>query len=93
MDKELNIKTPELDLYDKLLTLKDELSAVRRNSAETQSIIQIYSGFSPVGQRMNVLKQNSAGYAIKSVILVLLLLMVIEIYKAGGKYEDRGLKN
>ena len=89
LDRGLNLKTPELDLYDKVLTLKDELKNARNTFASNQDIIQVYSGFNPIGQKQNVLKQDSATYTIMAVSFALILLIIIEIYKAVGKYDKR----
>ncbi|MFI5152026.1 MAG: hypothetical protein ACHQET_01750 [Chitinophagales bacterium] len=87
LDKELSIKTPELDLYDKILALKDELKRLRVVSAESQSVIQVYSPFSPVGKRMNLLKQDSSYYTGTMVMAAIVILLIIEIYR-----PERGRK-
>ncbi len=89
IDKDLAIKTPELDLYDKVLQMKDELRATRNNAMDRQDIIQVFSPFTPYGKKLNLLRQNSASYAIDSIVLVLILLIIIDIYKALDKTEKQ----
>lgn len=87
LDRGFNIKTPELDLYDKVLELKDELKTARTNAANNQNIIQVYSRFNPIGQKQNVLKQDSASYTIFAASVALIFLIILDIYKAVGRYE------
>ena len=75
-----------------MLLLKDELKRLRMTSAENQSVIQIYSPFSPVGKRMNLLKQDSSYYTGISVLAAVIILLIIEIYKP-ERYRKRVLAN
>ncbi|HTQ66174.1 MAG TPA: hypothetical protein VMI12_15360 [Puia sp.] len=88
VDKEIASKTPELDLYDKVLELKDELRALRTTSMDNQEIIQVFAPFNPLGRRLNLFRQNTLGYAINLTVLVLILLAIIEVYKAVGKKSN-----
>ena len=92
LDKELNIKTPELDLYDKILAIKDELKRLRMTSAENQSVIQVYSPFNPVGKRMNLLKQDSSYYTGITVLAAIIILLIIEIYRP-ARTREKGRVN
>jgi hypothetical protein len=88
VDKELASKTPELDLYDKVMELKDELRTLRNNSMDNQQIIQVFAPFNPLGKRLNLFRQNSLTYAINLTSLVLILLIIIEVYKVVGKKSN-----
>ncbi len=86
-DKALLAPNPELELYDKMLVMKDELKQVRERSMNNQDVIQVYSPFSKFGKRADFLTQRSATYSMKAFIGILLLLLAIEIYQFIGRRE------
>lgn len=89
LDRDLNTRVPELELYDKVLLLKDELRSIRNAAVDNQAIIQVYSGFSPEGKTMSLYRRGIADYAIKLTALTLIILIAIECYKALGRYEKK----
>src|SRR5690606_12113870 len=44
----MQITAPELELYDKMLQLKDELRAIKNKSAHQNKILQVYVPFNPI---------------------------------------------
>lgn len=75
-------KTPELDLYDKLLDLQDELRRSANRSVTEQNVIEIYSPFSAVGQRVPFFKQSVTSFGLLGLILSLIILLAVALYKA-----------
>lgn len=87
LDGNNNFRNPELDLYDKLLELKDELKKAKTQASLESAIIQIYSPFNAIGQRESFLKQNTLKYTILGLLISLILLLLIKTYKYLGKLE------
>ncbi len=79
------IRIPELELYERVLTIKDELSALREKSVLQQEIIQVITPFNATGEKKNVyvpdiLKDIFYGWALATIIVLLVL-----VYKYLGK--------
>jgi hypothetical protein len=74
-------QSPELELYDKLLQLKDELKRVRNETAIEKNIVEIYSPFNPFGRKESFFKQKMVLHTIIGFVLTLILLVVIKIYR------------
>lgn len=81
VDGYVGAKAPELELYDKLLELKDELKAAKLQAALENGIIQVYSPFGSIGSRVSIFKQNMVRYAIIGFFITLFLLIGINQYK------------
>jgi hypothetical protein len=89
LDKSQLKPNPELELYEKVLQLKDELKTIRNHKLKHQELIQVYASFSPVGKKASVFKQDSFKYAYLATLIVLLLFVLFEAYKALSRYEKR----
>jgi hypothetical protein len=87
LDRSMLKPSPELELYDKLLQFKDELKAIRAITLNNQEIVQVSASFVPLGRKVSILKQSIFNTALQLVTLTLLILVIIEIYKALGSYE------
>jgi hypothetical protein len=83
----VRIEAPELELYDKMLVLKDELKSTRNNSLASQEIVQVYSPFNPVGKEVPLFRQNVFRNALTGFLLMLFLLIVISLYRFLVKLE------
>jgi hypothetical protein len=81
--------SPELELYDKVLELRDELKLLRYNRVFNQDVVQVLASFNSVGQRVSILKQNAVKYTLEAIALCLAILVIIEVYKSIGAYEKR----
>lgn len=79
--------SPELELYDKLLELRDELKSLRYEKISNQDVVQVLASFNSVGQRVSILKQNAVKYTLEAIALCLGILVCIEAYKAVNAYE------
>jgi len=87
-DKTTQMRAPELDLYNTLLELKDELKKVRSQSIVSQDIVQVYSPFNPVGQKSSVFRQNTFYYTVMGFMLALFILISIKLYFVLGNIEQ-----
>jgi hypothetical protein len=72
--------TPELDLYDKLLKLQDELKKSRLRSATEKNVIEILSPFNPVGKKISFVKSVGT-MALIGILSTLAILLLIAFYK------------
>lgn len=82
-------QAPELDLYDKLLELQDELRESRSRSIAEQNVIEIYSPFNAVGRRVSFLNQSIGKYSLLGLVLSVIILFSIALYKELLKLEKR----
>jgi uncharacterized membrane protein len=80
-------RAPEIELYDKELTLKDELMAVKKKIIDHQNVINVYADFNPVGEEVGVFRHSMVMYTIYPFCALLLLLLLIDIYKWLGQIE------
>jgi hypothetical protein len=87
LDQAQSKPNPELALYDKVLELKDELNAVRKDMVNNQEIIQVYASFNPVGRKLSIFRQSAIQYTYQALVLALVILLLIELYKALNNYE------
>lgn len=84
--------TPELELYNKVLELKDELKTLRNQNVANQEIVQVLASFNSVGQKVSILKQNTAKYTLQAIAIGLLILVILEVYNAIDAFEKKRLK-
>ena len=89
LDKSQLKPNPELELYEKVLQLKDELKTIRNRKLNRLALIQVYASFSPVGKKVSVFKQDSFKYGYITVLIGLLLFILFEAYKGLSLYEKR----
>jgi hypothetical protein len=82
LDGNIALKNPELELYDKLLELKDELKAAKTDAVNYNDIIQVYSSFSTVGHKESFYRQHIVTNALLGLIGTLALIIVISLYKS-----------
>jgi hypothetical protein len=89
MDNNSARKTPELELYDKLLELNDELKNTRLRSTTEKEIIEVLAPFSPVGKETSFLKRSIWRYTLISFLTTLVILILIGIYQYLRNFERR----
>ena len=80
-----NLRSPEIDLYDKELLLKDELIDAKKRAVEQQDILQVNASFNPIGTKRAQINQDFFKYTWWGLLIMLAILTLIEIYK----YLDR----
>jgi hypothetical protein len=74
-------KSPEIELYDKELMLKDELLKVKRKQFEQNNIIRVISDFNSVGTRVSKSKEEFVQLAWIAVLIMSSILMLIQLFK------------
>jgi hypothetical protein len=81
-------QTPELDLYDKMLELQEELKSSRRRTATENNIIAVFSPFSPLGEKVSFI--DSVVYlGLYGFLLALGILILIALYKSLVTFESK----
>jgi hypothetical protein len=80
------IKAPELELYDKMLELKDELKKVRNRAVTEKEIIDVYSPFNAEGKKVSFF-QSVWKYALMGLELVAALLVLKLLYTSLVTYD------
>ena len=83
------MRTPELDLYDKQLELQDELRKASARSVTEKEVVEVYSPFSAVGQRVSFLRQSVVRFGSMGFFITISILLLIAFYKALAKMEKR----
>jgi len=80
-------KPAELELYDKVLQLNDELKKSRRRSSTQIEIFSVYSPFNPVGRKLSIFRQTMTRFAIIGLCLSLISLLLVAVYKSLSALE------
>jgi hypothetical protein len=80
---------PELELYDRLLELKEELKNARRRSVLENNVVEVQSQFMSPGQRVSLLEEDILPPAIIAFILVLCVLLLIQFVKFFLAFKGR----
>lgn len=93
LDGNLTAANPELQLYDKMLQLKDELKMVRSQAVIENDILQVYAPFSSVGQSAGLLENKIFKYAYIGTLMALIIILVIALYKYLGTLETKHARN
>jgi hypothetical protein len=88
-DKAIVQPNPEIQLYDKVMQLKDELKLVREHKINNRDLVQVYVAFSQVGQRSDILEQGGITYALLAVTLLFLVFLAFELYRVISYYEKK----
>lgn len=88
-DRTITPGNPELQLYDKLLGLRDELRSLRNNAMNNGRLVQVYASFNPVGKKVSLLQQNVVETTIGAMVIALVILVAIEAFKTINAYERR----
>jgi hypothetical protein len=84
-----NLRSPEIDLYDKELLVKDELINAKKRAIEQQDILQANASFSPVGTKRAEVNQDFFKYAWWGLLISFVILISIEFYKYLDKMDNR----
>jgi hypothetical protein len=81
-----DIKAPELELYDKMLELKDELRKVRNRAVTENEVIEIYTPFNPEGKKASFL-ESTWEYALWGLEIAAGFLVLKLIYSSLVAYD------
>jgi hypothetical protein len=78
---------PELEVYDKILSVNEELKNAQNRYVIENNIIQVYSPFPSIGQRENFFRQSVVRYGLTGLTFVFLLLAALSLYKLLTRLE------
>ncbi|MDF2187452.1 hypothetical protein [Paraflavitalea sp. CAU 1676] len=92
-DKSSSRASPELELFDKLMQLKDELKLSRQQEMSNTVLVQVYASFSEVGRKSNILRQGAVTTALQALALLFVIFLIYEIYNITGYYEKKQKSN
>lgn len=87
MEGSITSSFPELQAYDKLLEINDELKNAQNRYVAENDIIQVYSPLPPLGLRESFFEQNVVRYGLAGLIAAFLILTGISLYKFLTKLE------
>lgn len=93
LDGNTDIKNPELELYDKMLQLKDELKIAKNQAVMQKNIIQVYSSFGSIGQRVSIFEQKVVKFALIGLLSAFFITAFISFYKILVDLEKRYKKD
>lgn len=80
---------PELEIYDYVLGMKDELRSLRNYEMNNGQLVLVYASFSPVGKKVISFQQNIVYTTLSALIITLVILVAIEGFKVINAYEKR----
>ena len=80
---------PELELYNKLLDLKNEWRLSRKQSVLQSRVLLVYSPFGAAGQKVSFFRQSIVKYALTGLTISLVILFGIAFYRLLGKLEKK----
>lgn len=72
---------PELELYDRLMQLREELKLARRRAVQESNVVEVHSEFVSPGKRVPLLEENILQSTIMGLIFVLAILFLIQVVK------------
>ena len=81
------VKTPELQLYDKLMDLLDQLKKSRIKNTTEKDVIEVLSSFNPIGKRLTFLQQNGTRDILAGLAVSIIILSLIATYKELNRLE------
>lgn len=81
--------SPEMQVYEKYILLKDELRFLRNFEINNREPVQVFAPMNPVGNSDNGFRQNVGTGILYALVITLVILLGIEAYKALVAYERR----
>jgi hypothetical protein len=73
---------PEIEIFDETMKLKNELSRLQRQGANTLDVLDVYADFNEKGTYTSPFKESFLTYAKWCVLVALALLLMLEAYIA-----------
>ena len=83
------MKAPELEVYDKLLDLLDQLKRSRIRNSTENDVIEVVSSFNPVGKKLNFFQQNGTRDILAGLFLSIIILLFVGSYKKLDEMNKR----
>jgi hypothetical protein len=88
LEGDMVMNPPELELYNKVLQLKDELKMVKNQAVLERNILEIYSPFSSVGRKEGFLKQKITQFGLLGLLIAFIITAFIGLYKTLTRLEN-----
>ncbi len=83
------VSNPEIELYDKELLLKDEMTAIKNKIITQESIFNIVTDFNERGTKVSGYRENFVTYAWMGMLITFCLLVLIEFYRYIDKKDKQ----
>lgn len=93
VDGNREIQAPELELYDKLIELKNELKTAKVNSVLESDVLMIYAPFGKYGEKEGLLKHNIVRWSIIGLLIALAIIFLLAFNKYLTSLELHRSKN
>ena len=84
-----NFSNPEIELYDKELLLKDEITDIRNKLIEQQNVFRVTADFNPRGTKVSGYNQEFILYAWYGLLVSFCALLLIECYRYLDKTDKQ----
>jgi hypothetical protein len=88
LEGDMVMNPPELELYNKVLQLKDELKMVKNQAVLEKNILEIYSPFSSVGRKEGFLKQKITQFGLLGLLIAFIITAFAGLYKTLTRLEN-----
>jgi len=88
LEGDMVMNPPELELYNKVLQLKDELKMVRNEAVLEKNILEVYSPFASVGIKEGFLKQKITQYGLVGLLIAFIITAAIGLFKTLTHLEN-----
>lgn len=89
MEGGVESQAPELELYDKLIDLKNELKTLKSNAVLETDIIMVYSSFGTFGQKESFLKQNIVKWSVLGFLISISVVLLLALSRHLRDLESR----
>ena len=83
------VSNPEIELYDKELLLKDEMTDIKNKIIVQESIFNIVTDFNNRGTKISGYQENFVTYAWMGMLIAFCLLVLIEFYRYIDKMDKQ----
>lgn len=80
-------QSPELQLYDKLLELKDELKSEKSKAILDNDIVEIYFPFNLVGTKEGIFRQSIIRHGLLGLLAAATIIVLISLYRSLNNIE------
>ena len=89
VDGRTDVQAPELQLYDKLLELKNELKTAQVNSVLQGDILMVYAPFGRYGEKEAVFKRDIVRWSLVGFATALVIVLFLAFYRHLTELEKR----
>ena len=89
LEGDVVMNPPELELYNKVLQLKDELKMVKNQAIHENNILEIYSPFASTGRKEGFLKQKIVQNGLYGLLVAFIITALIGLFKTITRLESK----